>query len=882
MRYTQAEYQAAASVNLLEYLQANGYAIQRSGKEWELKDHDSFKIAADGKAWYWHSKDVGRQSPIVAIKELEGLNTIQAIKALAKFANGNSLERETSAVTPVTSSEKEQKPTARTNQTEKTDRPNKFILPEKNENNDRALAYLTQERGLDEEIVSIFMELGMIYESKSYHNVIFIGEDEKRVARYATQRGTYHPSNGRYFKGDVTGSQKEFPFLIEGDEKKLAIYESPIDALSDATLAKLEGRNWQEKVYLSLAGMSTKGMEQYLKNHPGVHEIEIHLDNDVNGKDGNGKPSNHGQIKAVQLKAQYEKEGYKVAVITPKNKDVNLDLLERRKELGLEIAASAQPQAKTATPSPIPAPSEAISEKVDSNLEKLREGVQGVYQSENYRSFLQIMSKFTSYSARNMLLIAMQKIGATHVAGAGKWKKEFGRFVKKGEKAIWITAPVYKEKIETVIEKNEKGEEVRKEKKQMDLDHFHEIPVFDVSQTDGRPLPQLTQELQGDAQILPIALQIIEQKVPVFYEELQEEMKGYFSPKENRIVLKKDMSDAQTLKTLIHEYAHSQLHGGDQVSKESAEKEVEAESVAFIVAEHFDIDTSEYSFPYIADWASEKTPDDLIQITDQIKTTAIDFIKQIEKELEKERMKEQEKGIPINKENAELAMESGVDIFKKNADGELVQITDKTELDAVSNPKAIQIKQKDLQDCRETCPMVYERYLMHLFRKGFAKDPIVALEVFGHSVKDSRLNRMLLEKDPVIQAAVKKSPNVDSCIKGIKKELKAANAIKSEVLVQHHGTGKFYSLTDTEKIQEDTEVDLYVKVKNGQYQHGLRKIDEPISKIVSEMVPEEIAMVCEKAIGREPDPSLKKTGQEKKEVQNVSGERTICEEDRAI
>lgn len=890
MRYTQAEYQAAAGVNLLEYLQAKGYPLQRSGKEWELKDHDSFKISADGKSWYWHSKDVGRQSPILAIKELEGLNTIQAIKALAKFANGNSLERETSAVAPVTSSGKEQKPTARTNQTAKTDRQNnqakEFLLPEKNENNDRALAYLKQERGLDEEIVSLFMELGMIYESKPYHNVVFIGEDQNRVARYATQRGTYHPANGKSFRGDVTGSQKEFPFLVEGNEGILAIYESPIDALSDATLAKLEGRNWQNKVYLSLAGMSTKGMEQYLKNHPNVHEIEIHLDNDVNGKDANGKPSNHGQIKAVQLKEQYEKEGYKVAVITPKNKDVNLDLLERRKELGLEITASTQPQASTATPPPMSTFSEAISEKVDSNLEKLREGVQGVYQSEHYLSFLRIMSKFTSYSARNMLLIAMQKIGATHVAGAGKWKKEFGRFVKKGEEAIWITAPVYKEKTETVIEKNEKGEEVRKEKKQVDLDHFRSIPVFDVSQTDGRPLPQLTEELQGEAQILPLALRVIEKRVPIFYEKLQSEMKGYFSPKENRIVLKKDMSDAQTFKTLIHEYAHSQLHTGDQTkSKESAEKEMEAESVAFIVAEHFNVDTSEYSFPYIADWASEKTPDDLIQITDQIKTTAIDFIKQIEKELEKERQQEQEKGIPISKENAELAMQSGVDIFQKNADGELVQVTDKTELDTVSSPKAIQIKQKDLQDCQERCPMVYERYLMHLFQKGFAKDPVLTLEVFGQSVKDSRLNRILLEKDPIIRETLNKSLNVDSCIKGIKKELKAANGIKSEVLVQHHSTGKFYTLTDAENIQEDTEVDLYVKMENGQYQHGIRKKenDESLSKIICEMLPQEVATICEKTIAAGADPSLQKAGQEEKEVRNaVSRERTICEENRTI
>lgn len=879
MRYTQAEYQAAASVNLLEYLQANGYAIQRSGKEWELKDHDSFKIAADGKAWYWHSKDVGRQSPIVAIKELEGLNTIQAIKALAKFANGNSLERETSAVTPVTSSEKEQKPTARTNQTAAKQQGNQakeFILPEKNETNDRALAYLTKERGLDEEIVSLLMELGMIYESKPYHNVVFVGEDENRVARYATQRGTYQPTNGKSFKGDVPGSQKEFSFLIEGKLEKIAIYESPIDALSDATLAKLEGRNWQEKVYLSLAGMSTKGMEQYLQNHTNIKEIEIHLDNDANGKDGNGNPSNHGQIKAAKLKEEYDQKGYQVAIFTPKNKDVNLDLLERRKALGLEITASTQ--------SPVPVSSEAISEKVDKNLEKLRKGVQEVYQSEHYLSFLRIMSKFTSYSARNTILIAMQKIGATHVAGTMKWKKEFGRFVKKGEKAIWITAPIIKKITETVIEKNEQGEEIERKKEREEKRGYREIPVFDVSQTDGRVLPQLTKELRGEAQILPLALKIIETKVPIFYEELQGEMKGYFSPKGNRIVLKKDMSDAQTFKTLIHEYAHSQLHD-DQVSKERTEKEVEAESVAFIVAEYFGIDTSEYSFPYIASWASEKTPDDLIQITDQIKTTAVNFIEQIEKELEKEQLQEQEKGIPISKENAELAMQSGVDIFQKNADGELIQMTDKTELDAVSNPKAIQIKQKDLQDCQDRCPIVYNRYLMHLFQKGFSKDPVQTLQVFGQSVKDSRLNQILLEKDPVIRATLNKSLNVDSCIKGIKKELKAANAIKSEVLVQHHGTGKFYSLTNAEKIQEDTEVDLYVKMKNGQYQHGIRKKenDESLSKIIREMLPQEVATICEKTIAAEADPSLKKTGQEEKEVRNaVFGEIGIQEENRSI
>ena len=268
---------------------------------------------------------------------------------------------------------------------------------------------------------------------------------------------------------------------------------------------------------------------------------------------------------------------------------------------------------------------DSTKEKVKKITEQLEQGVQDLFSSEKYAEYLRFVGKFHRYSANNCLLIAMQMPEASMVAGFKKWQ-ELGRFVKKGSKGIAILAPIQRKFMKEV--ENEKGEKTEEEVKYL---AFMPTYVFDVSQTDGAELPGICEDLTGDAEEELIEKVISISPVPVQFGKVPGKAKGFFH-KDGYIVIREGMSGQQTLKTLVHEIAHSILHckGGEEEKTTGETKEVQAESTAYAVCSYFGIDTSDYSFGYVAGWSSGKEVKELQASLDVIQKTASSMIEQIE------------------------------------------------------------------------------------------------------------------------------------------------------------------------------------------------------------------------------------------------------------
>lgn len=262
--------------------------------------------------------------------------------------------------------------------------------------------------------------------------------------------------------------------------------------------------------------------------------------------------------------------------------------------------------------------------KVDEITAKLEQGVKDVFTSEKYIEYLTVMSRFHNYSARNCLLIAIQCPEASHVAGFKAWEK-FNRHVKKGEKAIRILAPVPCKVTKTDDDGNEKEVTFMK---------FRPTCVFDVSQTEGEDLPTLCDRLTGDVTGFEDLFDKLQQiaPVPVRFDSITCGAAGYFSHADHEIVINEGMSETQTIKTAVHEIAHAILHDKDTGEEKDADrntKEVQAESVAYTVCQYLGIDTTSYSFEYVAGWSSDRDVKELLTSLDTIQKTARDIIDQI-------------------------------------------------------------------------------------------------------------------------------------------------------------------------------------------------------------------------------------------------------------
>lgn len=324
------------------------------------------------------------------------------------------------------------------------------------------------------------------------------------------------------------------------------------------------------------------------------------------------------------------------------------------------------------------------NDSVKEITDKLEQGLKELFDSERFKTYLNTMSKFYNYSFNNTLLIAMQKPDATLVAGFQSWQKNFERHVNKGEKGIKIMAPApYKKKQEMEVIDQKTGRTVlgedgkpKTEEVEITIPAFKPVTVFDVSQTDGKPIPDLgVAELMTSVEDFKYFMKALERvaPVPIEYMDIASGAKGYFSPSEQKIAIQKDMSESQTVKTAVHETAHSLLHDKDHVRVEGIDdsekktrstKEVEAESVAYTVCQHFGIDTSEYSFGYVAGWSSGKEMTELKESMDTIRKTASQLITGIEDAL-KEIKLEREQG---KEQNQAYALAQQIDNFMYDFD----------------------------------------------------------------------------------------------------------------------------------------------------------------------------------------------------------------------
>lgn len=301
------------------------------------------------------------------------------------------------------------------------------------------------------------------------------------------------------------------------------------------------------------------------------------------------------------------------------------------------------PTVQTAT---IPLPVQG--KDMDSIMQSLESGVEELFTSNRYQEFLKTMAKFHNYSFNNTMLIAMQRPDATLVTSYKNWQS-MGRQVMKGEKGITIIAPApYKKmKEKEVLDENQRpimGTDGKPKTEQVEVTvpHFKAVTVFDIAQTSGEPIQTLAPELLTAAvQDFDSFMQAIQKisPVPIRFDEIDGNANGYYHNADKEIVIKKGLSESQTLKTAIHETAHAKLHDKEimeslGVEKDRLTKEVEAESIAYCVCSSFGLDTSDYSFPYIAGWSSSREMKEMKASMDVIRKTAGEMIDQLTEELE--------------------------------------------------------------------------------------------------------------------------------------------------------------------------------------------------------------------------------------------------------
>lgn len=301
------------------------------------------------------------------------------------------------------------------------------------------------------------------------------------------------------------------------------------------------------------------------------------------------------------------------------------------------------PTVQTAT---IPLPVQG--KDMDSIMQSLESGVEELFTSNRYQEFLKTMAKFHNYSFNNTMLIAMQRPDATLVTSYKNWQS-MGRQVMKGEKGITIIAPApYKKmKEKEVLDENQRpimGTDGKPKTEQVEVTvpHFKAVTVFDIAQTSGEPIQTLAPELLTAAvQDFDSFMQAIQKisPVPIRFDEIDGNANGYYHNADKEIVIKKGLSESQTLKTAIHETVHAKLHDKEimeslSVEKDRLTKEVEAESVAYCVCSSFGLDTSDYSFPYIAGWSSSREMKEMKASMDVIRKTAGEMIDQLTEELE--------------------------------------------------------------------------------------------------------------------------------------------------------------------------------------------------------------------------------------------------------
>lgn len=311
--------------------------------------------------------------------------------------------------------------------------------------------------------------------------------------------------------------------------------------------------------------------------------------------------------------------------------------------------------------------------------DSIEQGIKDLFESDKYRQYLRTMSRFHRYSVNNTLLIAMQRPDATRVAGYNKWRDQFGRHVRKGEKGIQIIAPTpYKKKIDAVkVDPDTKAPVLDQdgnavmEEIEIKIPMFRVVSVFDVSQTEGRPLPEIVSDLTGNIQQYDTFMEALQRSspVPISIEPITPTTDGYFSLTDQSITIRAGMSEVQTVCASVHEIAHAKLHNYAVANTQSEQfeetpkrdqrtKEVEAESIAYAVCQYYGIETAENSFGYIAGWSKGKELSELRASLETINQTASELITDIDRHF-MQLCEERGTEIPVENalKNVELSLE---------------------------------------------------------------------------------------------------------------------------------------------------------------------------------------------------------------------------------
>ncbi len=322
--YTAEEHEVAKTADIVSYLQSIGYGLKQEGKEFKGVQHDSLIIRNDGR-WYWNSRGIGGKSPIELLRQVlindygysddvsTGIEAIKRLAAYQGFTNDagayNSFQNKTQT-----------QQVAKNNSEQNTFVP--IELPEVNKTFSRVMAYLCNARGIEPDIVKDLMKQKKLYESKDYHNAVFVSRDNEGTPRYAFVRGTL-TSSDKQFKKELLNSDKSFAFTLPGyvDSDRVFCFEAAIDAMSHATLYKMNGLDWKKDDRIALGGTSFLGLERFLKENPKVNHITVCLDNDPTG-----------QRRGLKIEQEYKEKGYHVDFEYPKSKDFNQDLIEERQK----------------------------------------------------------------------------------------------------------------------------------------------------------------------------------------------------------------------------------------------------------------------------------------------------------------------------------------------------------------------------------------------------------------------------------------------------------------------------------------------------------------------------------------------------------------------
>ena len=433
--------------------------------------------------------------------------------------------------------------------------------------------------------------------------------------------------------------------------------------------------------------------------------------------------------------------------------------------------------------SPIVLTSENQKDRLKEITDRLEQGILEVFESERYKEYLRVMSKFHHYSFNNTMLIALQKPDASLIAGFSAWKNTHGRTVKKGEKGIRIIAPApfkVKQEMEKLDPKTNMplvgadGNAITEEK-EITIPAYKVVSVFDVSQTEGKELPSIgVDELTGDVSQYEDFFTALKKAspVPIALEHIEGSAHGYYHLAEKRIAIDDNMSELQTLKTAIHEIAHAKLHDIDlNAPKEEKEnhpnqrtREVEAESIAYTVCQHYGLDTSDYSFGYVAGWSSGKELSELKGSLETIRLAASELIDNIDghfKELQRAReneLSEKETELPLQEEKQETAylLENGnylyIQTCETGYDYTLYQ-PDFTDLDGgqLDNPEISVEKARD------------EILKMHeLSGQGLTEISIDDFEKMQEEASQEKESEIQVRYYPINEAAAKRAKEMNS------------------------------------------------------------------------------------------------------------------------